>query len=380
MNNIMVIGTPLYQWETGRKIQIIPLPNMHVDAVHFSNFGDAEALVVIPREENGKIIADIPNILLQSGGNLVVYTVNVSQDSVETLVDCTISVRNRAKPADYVYTETEVFTITNAVERALEEAKESGEFNGKDGKDGVVDYSIVANALKGEKYNVSYVSVDDFSPFDHELLFKNAGGYFKENGKSYMAVFSKNFIDYKECYKDFFSTPTEKIFSAAAKDIPAIKIPVPDELANHPLRFSAKIKNSEEECCLRVYVYHADGTKQGGAKSTCSTTSFADSFIDFTAQKGDVLYLNYSKYGDSIVYVQDMMLTLQDLKDCEYEDYYFKKYFVKNLGYETKVKLSEFDSRSLVFFTPLGTSTHTRLTCCYNRDINKVIAALEAKL
>lgn len=131
MTNIKVIGTPLYQWEVGRKVQITPLPKMRVDAVHFSNFGDAEALVVMPREENGKIIADIPNILLQSGDNLVVYTVNVSQDSVETLVDCTFAVRNRAKPSDYVYTETEVLTW-EALDKRIEALERGGGSGGVD--------------------------------------------------------------------------------------------------------------------------------------------------------------------------------------------------------------------------------------------------------
>lgn len=175
MDYIKVIGTPLYQWEAGRKIQIIPLPKMHINAVHFSNFGDSEALVVEPREENGIIIADIPNILLQSGKNIVVYTVNISADSVETLVERTFSVRNRAKPGDYVYTETEVLTITTAVEKALQEAKESGEFDGKDGIDGKdgkdgkdADVSIVANALKGSASGAA-IALNDVSPFEHEM-------------------------------------------------------------------------------------------------------------------------------------------------------------------------------------------------------------------
>lgn len=380
---IKVIGTPLYQWETGRKIKIIPLPGMNINAVHFSNYGDAEALVVEPREENGNIIADIPNILLQSGGNIVVYTVNVAADSVETLVECTISVRNRAKPADYVYTETEIYTIKTAVDAALQEAKESGEFNGKDG---VVDYSLVANALKGEKSTKGcYLAVDDFSPFDHEMYIRANNFGFDEGTTTksyYLAVFSKNFINYKEAYKEFFAISTSRMFSAMAKDLTSIKIPVPDELVNFPLRFSAKIKNSEEECCFRVYVSHADGTKQGGAKSTCSTTSFANSYIDFTAQKGDILYFNYSKYGDSTVYVQDMILTMQDLKDCEYEDYYFKKIYPVNpkVGTHYYVRSSDFESKSLVFVGQNVEGTSKGITCTYNRDINKVIAALEAKL
>ena len=196
MVNMKIIGSGLYQWEVGRQLQIIPLRNMAVDSVHFSNPGDIEALVVKPKEVNGMIVADIPNILLQSGSNLVVYSVNVSSDKVETLVDCTFSVRSRAKPSDYVYTETEILNysyldkridglegeglskavadyleknpvqagateeekeqiqqnkdeierldadklsesdLNDAIDSALATAKASGEFDGKDGQDG----------------------------------------------------------------------------------------------------------------------------------------------------------------------------------------------------------------------------------------------------
>ena len=121
MSNFKVIGTPLYQWETGRKMQVVPLTDMRVDAVHFSNLGDTEALVVKPREEDGMIVADIPNVLLQSGRNIVVLSVNISDASVETLKDSIFSVRNRPKPADYIYTETEVWTAEKAVADALAE-------------------------------------------------------------------------------------------------------------------------------------------------------------------------------------------------------------------------------------------------------------------
>jgi hypothetical protein len=131
MINIKIIGTPLYQWEVGRRLQIIPLPKMRVDAVHISNLSDTEAQVVKPREENGMIVADIPNIFLQSGENLVVYTVNVSVDSVETLADCTFAVRNRAKPKDYVYTETEVLTW-EALDKRIEALERGGGSGGVD--------------------------------------------------------------------------------------------------------------------------------------------------------------------------------------------------------------------------------------------------------
>lgn len=125
MSLISIIGTPLYQWETGRKLKIIPLRGMRVDSVHISNYGDKTALVVKPREENGAYIADIPNILLQDDRSIAVYSVNVSKDKTETLRECVFSIQKRAKPSDYIYTETEVFTY-KALEERLKKLEENG--------------------------------------------------------------------------------------------------------------------------------------------------------------------------------------------------------------------------------------------------------------
>ena len=117
MDTIKIVGNPLYQWELGRKVQLFPLPNMTVDEVHFSNHGDFEALVVKPKNENGMIIAEIPNILLQSGNSLVVYSVNVAEGFIDTLRSCTFNVRQRAKPSDYVYTEVEILNYETLADR-----------------------------------------------------------------------------------------------------------------------------------------------------------------------------------------------------------------------------------------------------------------------
>lgn len=130
MVSMKIIGTGLYQWEIGRQLQIIPLRNMSVDSVHLSNPGDTKALVVKPKEVNGMIVADIPNILLQSGDNLVVYSVNVSSDKVETLRECIFPVRNRAKPSDYVYTETEVLNYSSLDARLKKVETGGGAING----------------------------------------------------------------------------------------------------------------------------------------------------------------------------------------------------------------------------------------------------------
>lgn len=130
MSLISIIGTPLYQWETGRKLKVIPLRGMRVDSVHISNYGDKTALVVKPREENGAYIADIPNILLQDDRSIAVYSVNVSEDKTETLRECVFSIQKRAKPSDYIYTETEVFTY-KALEERISQIEKNGVGEGR---------------------------------------------------------------------------------------------------------------------------------------------------------------------------------------------------------------------------------------------------------
>ena len=110
MVTINVIGDPLHQWEQGRKLCISTWADISIDEVHFAKVGDAEAMVLIPHTENGEITVDIPNILLQTAGNIVAYAVHVSGDCKKTLRDWTTSVTARPKPSDYVYTETEVKT------------------------------------------------------------------------------------------------------------------------------------------------------------------------------------------------------------------------------------------------------------------------------
>jgi hypothetical protein len=120
-----VIGTPLYQWEIGRQLQIIPISGMEVNTIHFSHPGDSEALVVKPKKESGMIIADIPNVLLQSGRKLAAYPVYASQNCCETIKESVFSISPRPKPSDYVYTVTEVLGVM-ALEKRVEALEKNG--------------------------------------------------------------------------------------------------------------------------------------------------------------------------------------------------------------------------------------------------------------
>ena len=125
---IKVIGGALYQWDTGRSLEIIPGENLKVDEVHFKNPHGETAYVVKPKEVDGKITAPIPNILLQETNMLRVYATMCSEEGEQTIFDNTFGIIARQRPSDYLYEETEIFTIKEAVKNAFREAKENGEF------------------------------------------------------------------------------------------------------------------------------------------------------------------------------------------------------------------------------------------------------------
>lgn len=111
-----------YQWDLDRKI-IIDDPT--VTEVHFCNKTSDCSLVVEVYEKDGLRLANVPNILLQTDWPIRVYGYC---GSCYTKQSATFKVIARTKPADYIYTETEVKTwdkleqdITTAT-NALDEA------------------------------------------------------------------------------------------------------------------------------------------------------------------------------------------------------------------------------------------------------------------
>lgn len=104
----------LYQWDIDRKI-IITGAALEQE-VHFATKDLDEALVVKPKEENGSLTCNIPNILLQDTKDIVIYL----YDGHKTFFSKTYKIIARKKPADYVYNETEILTY----EKLAKELKE----------------------------------------------------------------------------------------------------------------------------------------------------------------------------------------------------------------------------------------------------------------
>ena len=120
MEVIKIIGTPLYQWELGRKISISAHEHTVINRVEFSTASYAETLMATPREEDGVIVADVPNVLLQSGDYIYVHLSHKDEDLLETTAVSILPVIKRPKPADYVYTETDVLTYSSLDKRLKE--------------------------------------------------------------------------------------------------------------------------------------------------------------------------------------------------------------------------------------------------------------------
>lgn len=119
MFSIYLLDNPqLYQWDLNRKIKIIGKEE-NIDEIHICHIGDEEALVVPIKKEKNILIADIPNILLQTSEEIMIYLVKNNK----TIKEFFFKVNNRERPSAYIYEETEVlnYSLLNKRLNQLEE-------------------------------------------------------------------------------------------------------------------------------------------------------------------------------------------------------------------------------------------------------------------
>lgn len=90
-----------YQWDLDRKLIV---SDETVNEVHFCNRTDDCSLVCEVYDEGNLRLVNVPNILLQNDWRINVY----AYDRNYTKISAKYDVHPRTKPADYVYTETEI--------------------------------------------------------------------------------------------------------------------------------------------------------------------------------------------------------------------------------------------------------------------------------
>lgn len=137
-----LIGSELSQWDLD--VQMRVATDQEVDEVHFANVGDAVALVVKPKMNNGEMLVDVPNILLQTSRKLMAY---VYADG-RTIKRISFEIKSKPKPETYAYTETEILNYRTLEERIQNLEKYGGGGGGLAARIGYVD--LLAKAWEGE--------------------------------------------------------------------------------------------------------------------------------------------------------------------------------------------------------------------------------------
>lgn len=124
-----------WQWDLNRKLVVED--DGVCSQVHFCN-GTGPALVCLVRDENGLRVADVPNILLQKAEPIKAYLYTNAEDGTRTRRFYRFDVLARAKPEEYIYTETEVLNYAYLDER-ISQIEQNGISDEKIGQ-AVADY------------------------------------------------------------------------------------------------------------------------------------------------------------------------------------------------------------------------------------------------
>ena len=114
--------THFWQWDTGQRLKVEVTG--HACEVHFRDPNGRVALVVDTYTLDGQTVANVPNILLQSTESVLAW-VYVCEGDECTKHETRFAVYPRQKPADYVYTETEVLTYRR-LEKRIDEIEANG--------------------------------------------------------------------------------------------------------------------------------------------------------------------------------------------------------------------------------------------------------------
>ncbi len=128
-----------YQWDLDQKLVVA---DSTITEVHFCNRTDETSLVCETYVVDGQILVNVPNILLQEDWDINVF----AYDGKATKHSASFEVKRKAKPSDYVYTETEIKNYDD-LENRVTQIEENGI------SDAAVE-KAVQEYLKGHDINV----------------------------------------------------------------------------------------------------------------------------------------------------------------------------------------------------------------------------------
>jgi hypothetical protein len=148
--------TSFYQWDINQKITA---PWLKVgDEFHITNLRQSTTPVLKAYELNGVVVVDIPNILLQQSYPIFVYRYIETDDMAFTSNKFVFDVKQRQKPDDYVYTETEMLNY-KALENRISYLEQFGTGGGSTARIGYV--TLLSDAWQGEENLYSQIVAID---------------------------------------------------------------------------------------------------------------------------------------------------------------------------------------------------------------------------
>lgn len=112
-----------WQWDTDQRLVV---EDGVSGEVHFRNLGGGSALTVETYKLDGKTVVDVPNILLQKSDRIYAW---VYVGDNRTIHEKFFDVWPRQKPADYVYTETEIKSY-ETLEKRVKDIEDGGGASG----------------------------------------------------------------------------------------------------------------------------------------------------------------------------------------------------------------------------------------------------------
>ena len=158
MLKIIGYSGKLYQWNTGRKLQVIDPPGCTISEVHMYVSTWENAVVRKPDRSGATVTVDIPDEALQVAGPLMVYEMGVDASGRETIAKHKYVVYAQEKPDDYVYTPTELKAWADLDARiaALEATNVQPNWDQND--DSAADYVRGRTHYVGAKHDVKIIN------------------------------------------------------------------------------------------------------------------------------------------------------------------------------------------------------------------------------
>ncbi len=304
----------LTQWDKGQQLSV-SFENMPDKfQLHFSSRGSNQAVVVDAVTKNGEAIADIPDELLTSSSDILVWIYLCgNEDEGETVGKITLYVKSRARPKGYL--EDLVPSQQKIVESMIKDMKDNLAFVMKNGVDAqyVPDYvksearRVAKNVLSCQNSKtVSFIAVSDML-YDSEDYYTKQG--LRHMSQAMKIIRSMCDIDFAVSLGGMTKGGTDKNTGDGKNDILAVNELLWDALSGLPCfrtvgtddmlgdafyRNGTYIKNQE--------LYNYIGKWCSGAVFNSEDISAGYCYRDFEKQKIRVICLNTSDFkSDEVV-------------------------------------------------------------------------------